>query len=638
MRIAFIDWKTKIKAEGDYFPTQYPRILAASWEGGFLSGIKIHFNENMNCLIGGRGTGKTTAIETIRYALNQLPKTERNRKEHQQILKDVFQTGSKISLIIETGGFESKRYIITRTYPFPPDIYDFETLEKKDYSPEDIFSVDIYGSKEIYEISKKPNFQLSLLERFVEKKLIKFSEKEKELRIKLRKNTEELISLLKELDEKRSLISLLPSIEEKLQRFEEMEIPEKLNEKRMFEKEKHIIEKNKELTLDIERRLLDVITEIREKIPQEKDEEVLNKEIINNYYSHIDNYINTFVNTINHLIAELKTKEAILKEATEEWEIKYAKAEDSFKEGLRKLQEIYPDVDINEFINLETEARRLRDIKIEIDQLLQRKDMLYEEREKLISNLHDIFNSKFTTMQKEVERWNKHLKNKIKTEIYNRPDNKTIKNLLGLYYPEIDNNTINSLFKTNDFSLQTLIKNARKGIQSLMEIYKINEEDALVIMKNDRLLKLEEEYIPPHIEISLNVGSENEPLYRHIDHLSDGQRCTAVLGILLLPNEIPLIVDQPEEDLDNSFIVEEVVERLRQAKDKRQFIIATHNANIPVLGDAEEIIALRAELNRSYIDNSSVGYIDNPSIKKLVEKILEGGKSALIMRMKKYGV
>jgi len=114
------------------------------------------------------------------------------------------------------------------------------------------------------------------------------------------------------------------------------------------------------------------------------------------------------------------------------------------------------------------------------------------------------------------------------------------------------------------------------------------------------------------------------------------------LLLLLLESDAPLVVDQPEDDLDNRFITEGVVPIMRQEKRLRQFVFSTHNANIPVLGDAELILGLTAagEGNRegqAKIATEHMGSIDSNPVRELVEEILEGGKDAFEMRRSKYG-
>lgn len=102
-----------------------------------------------------------------------------------------------------------------------------------------------------------------------------------------------------------------------------------------------------------------------------------------------------------------------------------------------------------------------------------------------------------------------------------------------------------------------------------------------------------------------------------------------------------IIVDQPEDDLDNRFTSEGVVPRMRDEKQPRQFIFSTHNANITVLGDAELIVGLsatgEAEEGHARINPDQVGSIDRESVRVLVEEILEGGKDAFETRRRKYG-
>lgn len=141
------------------------------------------------------------------------------------------------------------------------------------------------------------------------------------------------------------------------------------------------------------------------------------------------------------------------------------------------------------------------------------------------------------------------------------------------------------------------------------------------------------------MSINLNVthDEEEQPIYRSIEDLSTGQQCTAVLHLLLLENNDPLILDQPEDNLDNAFIADRIVHEVRDAKLTRQFLFATHNANIPVFGDAEWIGVLSVEESKGKILTEQQGAIDVPAVQKLAAKILEGGETAFNIRREKYG-
>lgn len=201
LRQAFLDWGSRMKLENEVTVPRFSKIIAANWQGGFLDGLEIHFNENMNCLIGGRGTGKTTIIETIRYALDDEARTERNRDDHEQILRNVFRSGSKVSLLMESYYPAPKRYVVERIYPYEPVIREEDGQQIPDLKPSDIFRAEVYGHKEIYEISKSPAFQFALLDRFMEDRIAGLKQEERQTISDLQNNKAALLQLRIKLEE-----------------------------------------------------------------------------------------------------------------------------------------------------------------------------------------------------------------------------------------------------------------------------------------------------------------------------------------------------------------------------------------------------------------------------------------------------
>lgn len=119
------------------------------------------------------------------------------------------------------------------------------------------------------------------------------------------------------------------------------------------------------------------------------------------------------------------------------------------------------------------------------------------------------------------------------------------------------------------------------------------------------------------------------------EKLSLGQKCTVLLKVCLAKGKNPILIDQPDDNLDNKFIMEELIKALRQANNNRQVIIATNNANVVMNSDAEQIIIAQFEKGKiSYLSGS----IENPIIRKNAIHILEGGLEAFINREKKYGI
>ena len=146
---------------------------------------------------------------------------------------------------------------------------------------------------------------------------------------------------------------------------------------------------------------------------------------------------------------------------------------------------------------------------------------------------------------------------------------------------------------------------------------------------NDLIAKLETMEIDDLPRIDLKDGSE----YKNSAQLSTGQRCTVILPILLLQDERPLLIDQPEDNLDNAFVYDTVVRSVRGAKTSRQLIFITHNPNIPVLGDADRVFVLSSDGQRAEL--GECGSVD--AVKGKIEHLLEGGAEAFQQRMKRYG-
>ena len=124
--------------------------------------------------------------------------------------------------------------------------------------------------------------------------------------------------------------------------------------------------------------------------------------------------------------------------------------------------------------------------------------------------------------------------------------------------------------------------------------------------------------------------------YRPLDKLSGGQRVNLLLSLLLATSDHrPLVIDQPEDDLDNRFLFETLLPALHRLKGSRQVIVATHNANIVVNGDADHVIQLDAESEHGYI--ACAGAIEEPAVRNAIVQTVDGGDEAFRLRRLKYG-
>lgn len=138
------------------------------------------------------------------------------------------------------------------------------------------------------------------------------------------------------------------------------------------------------------------------------------------------------------------------------------------------------------------------------------------------------------------------------------------------------------------------------------------------------------------LDIRFAVGKPGE-LFSPIDQLSAGQRCTAVFPILLKLKEGPLIIDQPEDNLDNRHIARAVAPTLVSDKRTRQILLTSHNANLVVLSDPECIAEFEAHQGRgNLIAAGFLSHRGSPITARVLD-ILDGGERALELRTRKYG-
>ena len=129
VRQAFLDPGSRIRLntmEGKFEPDEHMEIVSVGWAGGFLDGITIRLNPDLNVLIGGRGTGKSTVVESLRSALGLEPVGEEARKAHDGLVRQVLRNGTKISLVVRAKRPNVHEYRIERTIPNPPLVREMD--------------------------------------------------------------------------------------------------------------------------------------------------------------------------------------------------------------------------------------------------------------------------------------------------------------------------------------------------------------------------------------------------------------------------------------------------------------------------------------------------------------------------------
>ena len=189
-------------------------------------------------------------------------------------------------------------------------------------------------------------------------------------------------------------------------------------------------------------------------------------------------------------------------------------------------------------------------------------------------------------------------------------------------------------FITNHMSPLEIVEAVESDdVQAITEAVEINANRAsnvIAHLKSRNLSDLIAAPIEDAVELFLLDGRE----FKKTDNLSIGQRCTVVLPFLLSGHGEFLVIDQPEDHLDNAFIVGTLIEKLRARHRDSQFIFASHNANIPVLGDANRVVRLESDGNRGFVQHA--GRLDEPETAAAITSLMEGGAEAFRKRAEFY--
>lgn len=286
------------------------------------------------------------------------------------------------------------------------------------------------------------------------------------------------------------------------------------------------------------------------------------------------------------------------------------------------------------------DIERIKPMKAKLPTHESQGNTLKQERRNLLAELSDLRGQRIQALQRAAKRLNRRLEGKLRVEIVPEADRSPLLNfLLGCKLEGVGEKRLAWIEEAETISPLSLAQSIQNGSADVQLDWGVTQmvAEALTKLQPSQLMELEALELDHRVDISLNVAhGQAEPVFRPLSKLSTGQQCTAILHMLLLENADPLLMDQPEDNLDNAFIAERIVTELRDAKTSRQFLFATHNANIPVFGDAEWIGVFTAAENQGSLGLEAQGSIDVPVIRDQVASILEGGRDAFIQRKEKY--
>lgn len=646
LRQAFLDPESRIRLNtesNEFEPDEHVEFVSIGWEGGFFDQLTVSLNPNLNVVIGGRGTGKSTIVESIRAAIGLAPLGEDARKTHEGIVRHVLRSGTKISLRVRIRNPGLKDYAIERTIPNPPIVRgpDGSVLHS---APLDILpEIEVYGQHEIFELANDADKRIRLLDRFVSIDDTFFRRKES-LKVDLAKNREALRDTQLEIVHAKEKLAFLPRLQETLQQFQDAGIEDRLREKSLLVREESILDSipdrlspfnefvdrlRRELPLD----MVFLSARALEGLPGKRTLEQLNP-ILRELEKEAERLV-------EELDFALKRAERRIDELRNTWKTGKDEIQKSYETILRELQK--SSIDGAEFINLRRRIEDLRPLSERLESIRLLQSELESQRHSLLAEWEDIKATEFRAFATAATALNEELRGQVEVALTSAGNREPLFKLLRDEIGGRISETIEIFRTAPEISLTELVATCRSGGEALCEKYDIpaTQAERIAAAEPESFMRIEELELEPSTTIRLNTASSDEsPVWQQLEDLSTGQKSTAVLLLLLHDSHAPLVIDQPEDDLDNRFVTQSVVPRMRREKQRRQLLFTTHNANIPVLGDAELIVGLSSVapgINKARIADGHSGSIDSKKVRELVEEILEGGRDAFEIRRRKYG-
>lgn len=620
--------------------------------------LKVNFSPWFTTLIGGRGSGKSSILEYLRLPLN-------NRSDIPKSLNDRFERFAKISSRGQTGMLTPETEVRVELFKDRREIAltwkdntifeeirnnngDWESQGESSL-PSERFPIQIYSQKQLYEMTKDRHAILNLIDKqFNKQEWLKTKEDLQSQWLDMQSQRRKLkLKLTKQHDIRMEL----KDIEAKLKIYDELGHKKTLDDyksaisidghfniifKELIEYEEYVtnilkkvrgnIHFNDNLTAELDDESAKIIHFYKEKWNKIENQTFNLVEQIAKFRSSFENDItnlpwqatkNQKIKNYEYLIGQLNVNtmpsselyETFIKRKTElENELKImSKVEEEYKESDLKQQTLFENI-----IGHEKKLREQRnsiilnwnqnnsDIKIILDEM---GDLQLAEKEfrSLIRREGTVFSKDICELDDDGVSTRGFLHNlMIETKSEERWESRSI-NLKNLLTARED--------KLNGYS-----KNFIKHIHSLRDESPEDIDRVAIWFPEDRII------------LKLMVRDREQ----NIDIGSAGQRTAAILSLLLSLEGSPLIIDQPEDDLDTKRITDLVVKGIRKLKVRQQVIVITHNPNIPVNGGAEQIVHLN--FASGLIRVAAQGALQNKEVRQAVCDVMEGGSEALSSR------
>lgn len=621
--------------------TSFHRIKNLKVTGGFLVGLDLSFSDGLNCVIGPRGTGKSTIQEMVRHALKRMPGREGDplRKRVMSLI-DTNLDGGRVELTIETK--DGLTYTVSRAADEDPMLLN-EEGEPLPVDPiaAQLFRADVFSQNEIESIAETPHYQLDLLDKFEEEQLRAVRAQIAETARQLQSNASLIEPLVNEKATLEGELTQKEGILEKLKGFARSEggDSELLNRahalKALRGRETRAMDEAAEAIRSFADDIRALVGGREEQATGFFAEDMRtgpNGKLLSEAVATVrggvkvaDKALAEAANRLDMTLAAIDLERRNLDQQHVLQELEFQKlVEKQQQNQARSTERARLEKQRNELLFKE---RRLAEVNTQINTHAR-------QRELLLARLSEDRDRRFAIRDKVARRLNERLMPHIRVSVAQNADQEKFRKCLenNLRGAGIQHGSVSAALSAA-ISPQELGELARAGdAAGVARRGGINPKQATAVVKTlavpEKLMELEiiDMEDLPSIELCDNG------VYKNSADLSTGQKCTAILPILMFESANPLLIDQPEDNLDNSYVFDSVVASINQVKGARQLIFVTHNPNIPVLGDASLVVVMQSDGRTGR--PKQLGSVD--ACRDEIINLLEGGKEAFELRGQRY--
>lgn len=592
-------------------------IESISFQGGKFDGQTIMFSRELNTLIGIRGGGKSSILEAVRYVLGLTAQMDKDYKE--SLVKNVFGSGGKATLnVIDKHG---KHYSVSRILGERINVLD-ETGNDLNINPISLFDgVQYFGQKDL---SSSADHENGLLEKLISGRIGQPSNLDNCVN-ELIKTVERLLDVSKIPQQMTEVTTQQTELEHKLSIFEEKGVADKLKKQSGYATDTAKLDA-------VKNRIDTILRDIRTAFSKNSVvssaldgySSDFNKDIFGDV-SIVLSSIDAQLAQIGSCIVEIEKQRSGMDDLISRLKERIDSLADEFAEIKREIKD--DTLDVDSFVKMTAELQKTKEKLKQLSEEASSKSKIEASFTKATRERNEALLATYNAYKAETERINQN-QTELKIEITFKGDREGFKAQLkndfkGTGISDIKYQDICDSFTDYAAIIEDWIVcdgSKLKGIVTPGEYVKLE----------DKLRGQYEELLNRQVENKVDIYYHGKLLRQH----SIGQRASALILFILTQDDNDIIfIDQPEDDLDNKVIYDEVITAIAQKKPYMQFIFATHNANIPVLGDSERVLVV--EFQESRIDVAQ-GNIDLDSTHKQIVDIMEGGKEAFDKRQLIY--